>query len=552
MDFLKSQFERIQQQLAGLTPSQKMLSAALVTIMVMTLWLSGRYAGTAEMEPLLGQPLAQDEMARIGMQLTAAGIDHKVAADGRLLVAADRRTMALATLGSANLMPKDFSNGFDHVIGKMTPWDGNDRQSAMFNRAKEMTLEQILSQFPGVGGAKVMIDARSVRRIGEGNIDPTATASITMRNGSAADKSLAKAVAHFVAGAHAGLSPDKVKVVIGGKLVPVQPDGGAAGGITAETTLEIQYQAEKHLTDKMRDLLSYAGDVRVAVRIKVENSAKAGEKTKYNKDESLIADQRITNRSRENTSRAASPTEAGAVTNAGASISAAAGGGERADTDTNESVESFIAPGAEKLTWQTPAGEASAAGVSVRLPRSWLAGVARHVDPAAKDPDAATISRLAAAEIAGIRNHVAAITGLTGTDAVHVDTFFDVVPPLQAVTAGDVTGITAMLGGNVKEIALGGLALVSLTMMSLMVRKGAPSPAPVPAGSPAPRQAFPSMIKSMEALVGEVSTQDPTLDGMELDDDAIRTQQMLSQVTSLVGENPDSAAQLIKRWMNQR
>jgi len=39
---------------------------------------------------------------------------------------------------------------------------------------------------------------------------------------------------------------------------------------------------------------------------------------------------------------------------------------------------------------------------------------------------------------------------------------------------------------------------------------------------------------------------------MELDEDSIKSQQMLTQVTELVGENPDMAASLIKRWMNNR
>src|SRR3712207_1348762 len=109
MDFLKSQFERIQQQLTGLTPSQKMLSASLVTIMVMTLWLSGRYAAAPEMEPLLSQALGDDEITRIGSQLTAAGIKHTVGPDRRLLVPADRKIQALANLASVNALPKDFS-----------------------------------------------------------------------------------------------------------------------------------------------------------------------------------------------------------------------------------------------------------------------------------------------------------------------------------------------------------------------------------------------------------------------------------------------------------
>ena len=39
------------------------------------------------------------------------------------------------------------------------------------------------------------------------------------------------------------------------------------------------------------------------------------------------------------------------------------------------------------------------------------------------------------------------------------------------------------------------------------------------------------------------------LDGMELDEDAVRAQQMLEQVSTMVEENPDAAANLVKRWL---
>ena len=41
------------------------------------------------------------------------------------------------------------------------------------------------------------------------------------------------------------------------------------------------------------------------------------------------------------------------------------------------------------------------------------------------------------------------------------------------------------------------------------------------------------------------------LDGMELDEDTIKAQQMVEQVATLVKENPDSAANLVKRWLNR-
>jgi flagellar biosynthesis/type III secretory pathway M-ring protein FliF/YscJ len=41
------------------------------------------------------------------------------------------------------------------------------------------------------------------------------------------------------------------------------------------------------------------------------------------------------------------------------------------------------------------------------------------------------------------------------------------------------------------------------------------------------------------------------LDGVEMDDDAIRTQQVLDQVSNMVKENPDGAAALVKRWLSR-
>jgi flagellar biosynthesis/type III secretory pathway M-ring protein FliF/YscJ len=41
------------------------------------------------------------------------------------------------------------------------------------------------------------------------------------------------------------------------------------------------------------------------------------------------------------------------------------------------------------------------------------------------------------------------------------------------------------------------------------------------------------------------------MDGMELDDEALKTQQVIEQVSSMVTENPDAAANLVKRWLQR-
>jgi flagellar biosynthesis/type III secretory pathway M-ring protein FliF/YscJ len=38
---------------------------------------------------------------------------------------------------------------------------------------------------------------------------------------------------------------------------------------------------------------------------------------------------------------------------------------------------------------------------------------------------------------------------------------------------------------------------------------------------------------------------------MELDQDAVHAQQMVEQVSTMVKENPDAAANLVKRWLNK-
>src|SRR6202051_1286115 len=112
MDLFKAQIDRIQKQLAGLTPSQKMLTAALVAIVVMTLIWWGRYAGEPEMEALLPQAISVDELPRVEMDLDAKGIKHTMSGD-RLLVPADRKVEAVASLLYAHALPRNAKDAFD-------------------------------------------------------------------------------------------------------------------------------------------------------------------------------------------------------------------------------------------------------------------------------------------------------------------------------------------------------------------------------------------------------------------------------------------------------
>src|SRR5256885_9502148 len=118
MDFLKSQFARLQQQFNQLNASQKMLSVALLAIMGMTLVMWGRYAGTAEMEPLLDQDLSGEDLGKITLDLKGRGIPYTTNGN-RILIPADRKYEVIASLGYDQALPKDTSSAFTELMAKM-------------------------------------------------------------------------------------------------------------------------------------------------------------------------------------------------------------------------------------------------------------------------------------------------------------------------------------------------------------------------------------------------------------------------------------------------
>jgi flagellar biosynthesis/type III secretory pathway M-ring protein FliF/YscJ len=174
----------------------------------------------------------------------------------------------------------------------------------------------------------------------------------------------------------------------------------------------------------------------------------------------------------------------------------------------------------------------------------------RSGNTSAAEPDDAVLKPIIDAELPKIRDDVMACTGLTDQAAVKVDTYPDPAPlPAMATAAATASSapMSLLLGSHIKEIGVLALAVFSLVMVMMMVRKSTPQPiiaARVETREPAPRP-------SPQDLAAEVGAGDMMMDGMELDEDAVKAHQMLSQVETMVKDNPDAAANLVKRWLNR-
>ncbi len=58
----------------------------------------------------------------------------------------------------------------------------------------------------------------------------------------------------------------------------------------------------------------------------------------------------------------------------------------------------------------------------------------------------------------------------------------------------------------------------------------------------------PALPTDSSEVVGEADESAPALEGVELDDEALQRNQMLSQISEMVKQNPDEVANLLRRW----
>jgi flagellar biosynthesis/type III secretory pathway M-ring protein FliF/YscJ len=187
----------------------------------------------------------------------------------------------------------------------------------------------------------------------------------------------------------------------------------------------------------------------------------------------------------------------------------------------------------------------------VLLPRSHFVRTYRALKkmPEDQQPDETVLDAFIALEVAKLKPAVQLCLNGASADAVHVADYTDLMPRASAGSpqAASAAPMMLLVTTHAKEIALGALALVSLFMVSSMVKKGSASPVAATYAS----ATKPSQLAPPEEVAGEVRESGPLLDGMELDEDSVKAQQMLNQVANLVEENPDAAATLVKRWLNR-
>jgi flagellar biosynthesis/type III secretory pathway M-ring protein FliF/YscJ len=554
MDVVKAQLDRIRQQLAGLTATQRMLVGTLVAVMVLTMLYWSKYAAVPDMVPVLDQSLNEDEIGRIDLALEGKGIPHSVAG-GKVLVPADRKMEIVADLMYEQLLPHETQNAFLEMSKQLNPFSGQTTVEATFNQATQLTLAQIIRRFPNVADAQVIINPRSERRI-ENSIVPTATVSLTLRDPNQNPKQLIAAAADGVSGAVSGLTRGHVNVIVNGKSHHV-PDTDNNSMASGDELMDRKRESEEREEQKILAQFSYIPGITATVTCDVET--RSTNERRHSVDGAVVKPLEEKTHAEESTPPAATAAEPGVGANTGYSIPGAGAAGSGGSTSLNEDEsKNLVLPSTTDTDTQALPGAVTVRSATVRVPRSYFVSILKHGDQNAKEPDDATVQALAKSQLASIGDGVKKCVGLKTDDQLSVDMYLDLpgtagpggivmaATSPGALPANGNSSLTAVTAYG-KEIGIGVLAVVSLFMMSSMVKKSTPAPV---VAAPVVEEA-PKVLIAGEGLAGEAGTTGATLAGMELDEETVNAQQMLEQVTTMVKENPDGAASLVKRWLNR-
>ncbi len=562
MQALQRTIQSIFAQLRELTPTAKLLIGSLMIILVMSLFLVSLYAG-------------QRDMVALGLKSTVSAAVKKQVVDyleiqsipyepkgSDILVPEDRKIAVLGQLTEKQLIDGDQIN-FDSLIVDASPFRTNAENKTRYLVAKMNVLEGMIGQMEGIERAKVVIDpSEGSGSLGRANVPSSASVSVRTSGGELSQQKV-DAIAHLVARSHAGLKPENVAIidVRSGRSMQARDESSVSTG----RYLEVKQAAENHVKSAIAGALDFIPGVLIQVNAQVNATDEVQQTSSY--EDPKIG---VTNESsRTLSSSAPSPVAEPAVRpNTGVNIAMGRNGSQMSDERNDTS--SVPAFGRRESQIRDPKGYPLQINATIGVPRSYFVRLMQETKPAASADaggspvpadktagvDPAELEAFVQKETDRLRLYVTPLIDTQAIQGAAAGTVTVTMVPDFAVPTSDEAQVTpasasmivgGVSGDLVKSIGLGGLALLSVAMMFLMVRRASGKPSLPTAqelvGVP------PALAAADSDLVGEADESAPALEGVELTDDAMRRQQMLDQIRSMISETPEEASSLLRRWV---
>lgn len=556
MEFLSAQGRQIAEQLRGMSISQRIAIGLLVVVVVGGMWGMIKWGTDPDWTPLLDQSLTSEEIARVQSELRLAGVPTRVQGD-RVQIQGDdeSRQRAQAMLSERGALPADTSLAYASLVKQNSVFIGEERSRWMESRGLEAELSAVLRKFDGIRDARVLITVPQKRGFSRQEVVSSASVALTMSDATGLDKQRVLAIANFVAGAVPGLKLANIKITDGQRFYR-PPDG--ADQMPTEI-LEQQQRVEDHYMQKIYDQLRHIEGVVVNVHAKLRTAAEKLQKEEYGAP--VVQRESSTTEEMTGASRAAEP----AVrpnTRVGLTDAQPGSSSTKEDSETTYSEKRDV-----KMTVVDELrGSVERLSASVSVPRSFLERVATSQGIELGQANGAAIDKIASSELPRIKALVKPLIDAMADDQVVVDWYSDLPTTTQEQAAAQTqSNLVAMAKDHGVKALLGLLAVVSLVFMLRIARKAqaalTPPGAVAMAGARAGGSggsASPFSIDEngpLETLsggpmaVGEVQEMQGVLVAHEVDEETVRTQQIVKQIGQLVKDDATAAAGIVQQWL---
>lgn len=556
MDFLTKYVAQIRGYLVGLTVSQKILIALLVVIMMVAIFGVVAWSGKPEMVELLPQNLSSEEISTITSYLKGK---HQYEVSGqKILVPIERAYVIRGELAAAQALPKDTTAAFT-ALTNQNDWIMPDASAERrWNLAKQEVLAKVIRNFPYVSDATVMIAKGERAGLGRNAVPTSASVWVKTRSTDGLSQAQLLAIVDLVKGSVAGLRREDVTVTDGTRSyrAPSEDVPMPADVLSWKKTLEDYYSA------KLINLFANMGDVRIAVNVTPDMSAKTVRREKY--DPAVVKAARRETSKEDSSSDGGTPSgQPGVQPNVGAvAVSTAGPRSNRNMIETTTDNENKFS--SEITNSIQPAGsEIKELMASISVPRSTFVSIYRRANKDEKaEPDDTALAPVIKEHGERMQRQAMGALGLKLTDAVRVDWFDDsYMPHPEPLGVGSdsflaKTGtVGAIAAQYAKHAVLGAVAVFAIMMMLMMVRKASAGTGVADAdpavffGDGRKRKDNGNPLDVEEEMIGEAGEGEAVLTGIELDDETLASRKMVDEVTTMIKDNPENAAALVKKWL---
>ena len=561
MDQLRQALAQVQTQVGKMTASQKLLLASLAVIAVMTLFLVSQYAAKPSMVNLMASTAEVDTVG----ELRRAGFDANVV-DGNVVIPQGQQQAAVSYLAQSGKLPGDTTLMFANLIGSQD-WKASSQQHRQqYNIALQNELTANIAHFRGVSKASVILDIPMTTGLGRASKPATASVTLYTAGTGGLTQDTVDAAARLVAGAVSGLSTDRVEVIDGStnRAHRASDDSITASGRYLEYAAEV----EKHKRNQILGLFSHIQNVVVSVTAHVDITSVQSSENYYTPNgEGSVSLLQSENKSGSTTKQASRAAEPGVRSNQSVSINTGSSSGNSSEQNTGDT-EFATAIGNRTKTVIDPRGMPKRYSASVIIPQEFIVKLIEQDRVPAEGEEPQPVTTQEAQDFFDaiksvfeelVRPH---LIGEDGEGQLVQGDLSIQMAPMGAIMAnggsmqsvgmlGSLTGGGGLLAGGgrlIETILVGVLAVVSLGMMAMMVKRSSKR---IELPDAEQLVGIPQELEAAGDLIGEAGEGEHVMTGIEVDEQLVAVQQLREQVSELILQDPEAAAGLVERWAEQ-